>query len=661
MEHPNVTSPTGFLHQYVHRMSGKHSQTETVQHTSPVVFSETRDKVKSLEQIDANGTSEDPVKLKALEHRLDIGDEKSSLLGYEVFSGKLVLDKKTKTTGDDEQTGSGTGNSDSIDAKLTTKALIWGSHVLSLEDVISISYGACFRHFTVHSYSVRRRSYRLSCFMKPQRSQKDFRFVASSSEEAIKWVQSFADQQCYINCLPHPMMSTKKQTSNLVVTEALYDLPYIKCKSPPRLLVILNPHSGHGRSTLALKVLNGLLNRDDQKEVISVPIGIIPAGSDNSLVWTILGVRDPISAAMTIVKVMMCLYGLLIHVYVYQSAFDFIVLSEKFQKRFGPLRYFVAGFLKFLCLPKYTFELEYLPTSKELGNSKEKVLENQDKIVMSDLYTNIIHESRKEGIPRASSLSSIDSIMSPNRMSGGDMGTTGSTVASNEPSDYVRGLDPKLKHLSSGRNSLVSEPDEVLHPQPHLSANFNWPRTRSKSRTDKTWTGLTVTNDSRCSRGATSMYDKEDISSTVSDPGPIWDSEAKWDTGPKWDAEPNWEGENPVELPGPPDDLELGMKLEPVPSLEDKWFVKKGKFLGVLVCNHSCKTVQSLSSQVVAPKAVHDDNSLDLLLVGGSGRLRLLRFLICLQFGRHLSLPYVDYVKVWDASSPHPTPNDSVF
>ena len=52
-----------------------------------------------------------------------------------------------------------------------------------------------------------------------------------------------------------------------------------------------------------MQVLNGLLSRDNQKEAISVPIGIIPAGSDNSLVWTILGVRDPISAAMTIVKV----------------------------------------------------------------------------------------------------------------------------------------------------------------------------------------------------------------------------------------------------------------------------------------------------------------------------------------------------------------------
>lgn len=35
----------------------------------------------------------------------------------------------------------------------------------------------------------------------------------------------------------------------------------------------------------------------------TIPIGIIPAGSDNSLVWTVLGIRDPIAAALMIVKV----------------------------------------------------------------------------------------------------------------------------------------------------------------------------------------------------------------------------------------------------------------------------------------------------------------------------------------------------------------------
>jgi diacylglycerol kinase family enzyme len=50
------------------------------------------------------------------------------------------------------------------------------------------------------------------------------------------------------------------------------------------------------------EVLNGLLTRSNPKEGVSIPIGIVPAGSDNSLVWTVLGVRDPISAALSIVK-----------------------------------------------------------------------------------------------------------------------------------------------------------------------------------------------------------------------------------------------------------------------------------------------------------------------------------------------------------------------
>ncbi|XP_072956309.1 sphingoid long-chain bases kinase 1 [Typha angustifolia] len=700
--HQNVGSPRRLSQQSSRRMSSRRSQTATGQHSSPTVFPEKRSKKKSFKQKDPHTIDIDSEKAKAHEHRIDIGDEKSDLLGYEVFSGKLILDKKTKSMSGDEKDNSGSRNTNGTDARLTSKTLIWGSNMLNLEDVISVSYNAGLRHFTVHAYPVKKRSCGLSCFVKPQRVQKDFRFLASNSEEAILWVTGFADQQCFINFLPHPMVSAKKQASDILASEVPFDQPYIKCRSPPKILVILNPRSGHGRSSkvfhgkvepifkvagfkmevvktthaghaktiastvdfstcpdgivcvggdgIVNEVLNGLLSRGDQREAISIPIGIIPAGSDNSLVWTVLGVRDPISAAMAIVKggltatdvfAVEWIQSGIIHFGTTVSYFGFLSdvleLSEKYQKRFGPLRYFVAGFLKFLCLPKYSFELEYLPISKE-SDSQKRASEEQEKIDMSDFYTDIMLRSRAEGIPRASSLSSIDSIMSPSRMSG-DLDTTGSTLASNEPSEYVRGIDPKSKRLSLGRTNIVSEPEEVLHPQPHISSNSNWPRTRSKSRTDKAWTGLTATNDSRSSWAATTMYDKEDNSSTVSDPGPIWDS------GPKWDTEPNWEPEKAIELPGPPEDIELGMK-ELVPNLDEKWEVRKGHFLGVLVCNHSCRTVQSLSSQVIAPKAEHDDNSLDLLLVGGCGRLRLLRFFILLQFGRHLSLPSVEYVKV---------------
>nr|POE86068.1 exopolygalacturonase [Quercus suber] len=79
---------------------------------------------------------------------------------------------------------------------------------------------------------------------------------------------------------------------------------------------------------------------------------------------------------------------------------------------------------------------------------------------MSELYTDIMRRSSKDSIPRASSLSSIDSIMTPSRMSGEDLDTScSSTHASTEPSDYVRGLDLKVKRLSSGRSNVTAEPE----------------------------------------------------------------------------------------------------------------------------------------------------------------------------------------------------------
>ncbi|KAJ0815948.1 putative sphingosine kinase [Helianthus annuus] len=669
------------------------SQISTGQQTSPVVFPEKRSKTKASRRNDVSASSDDSKKAKREEHRIDIADEQSDLLGYEVLSGKLVLDKRKTVKATDAQNSTEFSNLDPVDAKLTSKALVWGSHVLSLDDVISVSYNYGLRHFTVHSYPIKRPSYSLSCFTKSGRSRKDFRFLASTPDEAFQWVSGFADQNCFVDHSPH-----QKHGSEMLPTDFSYS--HIKSKSPPRMLVILNPRSGRGRSSkvfhnlvepifklagfklevvktnsagharnlafnvdfstcpdgiicvggdgIVNEVLNGLLCRDNQKEAISIPIGIIPAGSDNSLVWTVLGVRDPVSAALAIVKGGLTATDVfavewiqtgVIHFGTTVSYFGFVSdvleLSEKYQKRFGPLRYFVAGVLKFLCLPKYSYELEYLPASQEKNDLERQHLADKDIVDMSDLYTDVMRRSTTDGIPRASSLSSIDSIMTPSR-SGVEMDTT---CSSTEPSDYVRAIDPKSKRLSSSRSNVTSDP-EVIHPQP-VSSTSNWPRTRSKSRTDKGWSGLTSQDPTRTSWGNLGANDKEDISSTMSDPGPIWDPE------PKWDTEPNWEMEHPIELPGPREEVESGERRESgVVRTEENWVVKKGKFLGILACNHSCKTVQSLSSQVVAPKAEHDDGNLDLLLVHGSGRLRLLRFFLLLQMGRHLSLPYVEYVKV---------------
>ncbi|GMJ03419.1 long-chain base (LCB) kinase 1 [Hibiscus trionum] len=703
---PPSASPSPLSQQPLRRLSFC-SQIST--HYSPIVFPEKRTKkLQASSQRDKAPVADDqPDKSKSDEHRIDIGegDERSDLLGYVVHSGRLISDKRknvtTNTNSADVEPNSATdiANQEAVAAKLTRKALVWGSHVLSLDDIVSVSYNVGDRHFIVHSYPLKKGSYSLLCFIKPKRRRKDNCFVASSVEEAVQWVGGFADQQCFINCLPQPLVYSKEQGSETFPVDTPPELLF-RCKNPPKMLVILNPRSGHGRSIKVFhgiaepifklagfelevvktasaghakklastvdistcpdgiicvggdgiinEVLNGLLHRDNQKEGISIPIGIIPAGSDNSLVWTVLGVRDPVSAAISIVKGgltatdvfavewvqsgiihfgMTCTY--------YGFASDVLELSEKYQKRFGPLRYFVAGFQKFLWLPKYNYEVEYLPAAKEDRGGKNSA--DREVVDMSDLYTDIMRRSNYDGIPRASSLSSIDS-MTPSRVSGGEMDIFGTTHAGSEPSDYVRGLDPKIKWLSSGRSNVTAEP-EVIHPQLPHSTTLNWPRTRTKSRTDKGWSGLTAANDpSRCSRGNAAINDKEDISSTLSDPGPVWDAE------PKWDAEVNWDVENPIELPGLSDDIESGGNKEAVPRLKDKWIVTKGPFLGILVCNHACRSVQS--SQVVAPRAEHDDNTMDMLLVHGSGRLRLMQFFLLLQMGKHLSLPYVEYVKV---------------
>ncbi|KAL9261101.1 Sphingoid long-chain bases kinase 1-like protein [Drosera capensis] len=711
------------------RRMGLCPQLAAVQHCSPVVFPEKRSKVKGSRRIEVNAKSGDTQKVKE-EHRIDIGDELSNLLGYDIFSGKLVLDKRKTSKSSDVQTSKEVKNPEGVDAKLTSKALVWGPNTLYLEDVISVSFSVGLRLFTVHSYPTKQPAGVLSCFMKPQRRQKDFRFLATNPDEALQWVNGFADQQCFVNVLPHPLVSSKKQASDFSFSNFPLETQ-IRSKTPPTMLVILNPRSGRGRSTkvfhgfvepifkimltdiafldlwmlllafgimailagfklevvktesagharklassvdfstcpdgivcvggdgIVNEVLNGLLSRENQKEAISIPIGIIPAGSDNSLVWTVLGVRDPVSAAIAIVKggltatdvfAVQWIQTGAIHFGSTVSYFGFVSdvleLSEKYQKRFGPLRYFVAGFHKFLYLPKYTYEVEYLPV---LIADEVKTLADKEVIDMSDLYTDIMRRSKTESLPRASSMSSIDSIMSPSRISVVDVETTcSSTYASTEPSDYVRGIDPKSKRQSSGRRTDDEEPEVIHHP----STATNWPRTRSKSRTDKGWNGLTTTHDAtRSSWGNAGTNDREDISSTVSDPGPIWDSE------PKWDTEPNWDFEKPIELPGPPEpsvspehDFETAEDKDNniTTEVEENWVSLKGPFLGVLVCNHSCRTVQ-VSSQVVVPNAEPDDNALHLLLIHGSGQFKLLKFFLRLQLGRHLSLPYVEYVKV---------------
>ena len=73
------------------------------------------------------------------------GDEKSDLFGYVVFSGKLIWDKR-KTSNNNATDVQQTSNTDvtgqvAVDAKLKliSRALVWGSYMLALDDAISVS------------------------------------------------------------------------------------------------------------------------------------------------------------------------------------------------------------------------------------------------------------------------------------------------------------------------------------------------------------------------------------------------------------------------------------------------------------------------------------------------------------------------------------------
>ena len=102
---------------------------------SPVVFPEKQKRSKA--KVSGSAAAAEDAHIQSIfEHKIDIGvgDEKSNLLGYDVFLGKLVLDKgKAGNVNADASL-----DKESVNARLTSKALIWGSHMLAIEDVISV-------------------------------------------------------------------------------------------------------------------------------------------------------------------------------------------------------------------------------------------------------------------------------------------------------------------------------------------------------------------------------------------------------------------------------------------------------------------------------------------------------------------------------------------
>ncbi|KQJ95412.1 hypothetical protein BRADI_3g17050v3 [Brachypodium distachyon] len=398
-----------------------------------------------------------------------------------------------------------------------------------------VSCSAVNEFFTCSSHCSRN-YYQCSNTMKSQRAQVGQTLLPRKLRKSTRWQTAlFTQRRIVSNCCSDLSTTYTEEVPNYLALNVLQDQSNTGQDNIRKVLVILNPNSGFRssravfykkvQSTLKLsgftmkvvetayaghakvlastvdlstcpdgiicvggdgvvnEVLNGLLGRDDLKEALQLPIGIVPAGSDNSLVWTVLGIRDPVSAATALAKggftpidvfAVKWIQAGVTHFGLTASFCGFVAdvlqLSENFRLQLGPFRYVIAGLLKFLSLPQYRFEVDYLP--------------------------------------------------------------------------------------SPGRNPELKSPTQNCCDQ--------------------------LSDGSKVKRGST----------------------------------------------------------------EDNWVMRKGEFLGILVCNHFCKPAQGLLSPVMAPKAQHDDGSLDLILIHGSGRLRLFCFFVAYQFCWHLLLPFVEYVKV---------------
>lgn len=307
-----------------------------------------------------------------------------------------------------------------ITAILKAHSLLLNSTRLKLEDILSVScVFYCFQ-LTIHTYVTFETRWVPALFGLPRRRYFCLNFMARNGEKLAEWKSALAKQGCYINCVP---VFFGIKGSKSVTVDSVSDTG-IALNPRKSFLVILNPCSGHGharkiyydevepifklagfsckvvetngpRHAQALvssfnfhacpdgiicvggdgivnEVLNGLHSREDEKSR-TIAIGIIPAGSDNSLVWTVFGIRDPVTAALAIIKGhlvrtdVVSVEGLkgstiyLGHTTFYHGFMsDVLELSAKYQ-RFGPLRYLVAGLVRMFNLRYYECEVKYIP------------------------------------------------------------------------------------------------------------------------------------------------------------------------------------------------------------------------------------------------------------------------------------------------------------
>ncbi|NJK49760.1 hypothetical protein HC931_17895 [Candidatus Gracilibacteria bacterium] len=218
---------------------------------------------------------------------------------------------------------------------LTADTLIWiennQKHILELKDVVGVSYlpESSLAGFVVYAYPLVRDGI---LWKKRRRVLKKYRFACPDNETRSQWIKAINNTlrglpvdsiypflPRHLHVLLNPASGKKKARKILQQVRSLWE------NSQIQITVTETSSAGEAEKfiqTLVLdkidglviiggdgtiyEVINGIMKRPDWETAITIPIGIIGAGTGNGLCKTILDLAgepyDPIGAAFLIAK-----------------------------------------------------------------------------------------------------------------------------------------------------------------------------------------------------------------------------------------------------------------------------------------------------------------------------------------------------------------------
>ncbi|XP_067136663.1 sphingosine kinase 1-like [Centruroides vittatus] len=355
--------------------------------------------------------------------------------------------------------------------------------------------------------------------------------------------------------------------------------------------------SGDG---LLFEVFNGLMERDDWKKAIKIPVGIIPGGSGNGLAKAIShAVGEPYNTNNVISSTLNIVCGrvspmdlvrvqtLEDNMYAFLSVgwgimADIDIESEKL-RAIGEARFTVWALVRALGLRKYRGRLSYLPVAgmegycKKNEQAKWKIERSKTMDDGFQWHKNYTKEngvcdaglSRKKIERRSKSFIAIDS-----------------EEVTLPEADNVSQVE---KHNYTSNNL-----EETYNPIFEVSKDENICNTKENDHMDENQSAISDQQSSTPSTSNADMYCSK-----------------------------------------------LPSLSAPLP---ENWIVEEGEFVLVYV---SLQT--HLASDVfIAPNAKLDDGVMWLLIIRADvSRVQVINFLTCLQSGTHIDNPYVDMIPIY--------------